>query len=116
MVAGLCPANRVSCVNNTTEGLNQRGLSDIKFAANRNGVDRRHCNEIREPAGQASDSMLAIKLALMRISRATIFTEVSAPQALTVQSLIDNHAVARFQIDYFAAERFNPAANFMTKD
>src|SRR5579875_544415 len=70
-------------------------------------------NIFRERPRQARDPMLAIELALMRISRSAIGTKRITTLAVTVSSLIAHNPIARLQVFHRPANFCDLTAEFM---
>src|SRR5438105_1191613 len=94
----------------------ERGLSRIEHGANRYGIDRRNGDELCQATGQTRDAVLAVELALMRISRATVFAECLTSQTHAIQTLIHHDVIANSQVMHFASNFFNATANLMAQN
>src|SRR6266850_4561873 len=103
-------------MNDAAQRFNQGGFSRVKSRANNNRINGRDCDKFREATRQAGDSMLAIKLALMRITSAAVFANRLAPRAHAVQPLIDDDVITNFKVAYFASLVHHIAIDLVTQN
>src|SRR5215216_4733011 len=103
-------------MDDTPEGLDECRSRDLEWRIYLYGIHARHSHELRQPAGWSGDSVLAIKLALMTVLRATVLTKNLAPPADTVQSLVHHDAIALAQIRNRCAHLFDYASDLVTEN
>src|ERR1041385_5349809 len=103
-------------MNHTAQGFRHRCFSEIKAATDRDRIHRGNTDELSQSTRKSRDPVLRIKLALMGIACAAVLAEGLAPQAMAIQTLIDNDAIAPLQIANFAADFFDAAADLMSQD
>src|SRR5215213_6911652 len=110
------PCDRVGRMNDATERLDERGRRSFERRSDLYCIHCRHCNELREPAWQTGDAMLAIELTLVTILRAAIFTQDFAAAADAIQALVDHDAIAFTQIVDRTTDLLNDARDLVSEN
>src|SRR6476659_3105493 len=108
--------HHVRRMDDATERLDERGRRRLERSSDLDCIHRRHCNELREPTRQTRDAVLAIKLTLVTVASAAIFTQHFTTTTDAIQALIDHDAIAFAQIAHPTAELLDNAGNLVTEN
>src|SRR6185503_1218506 len=108
--------HRVRRMNDAAERLDERCCGSFQGRTNLDRIHRRHRNELCEPAGQASDAVFAIKLTLVTVVSAAVFTKNVAPSADAIQALVHHDAITFAQIRDRTSHLFRDAGDLVSEN
>src|SRR5437868_3114800 len=109
-------SNCIRRMNDATERLHERRGRGLERRRDLHRINCGHGNELSEAARQSSDTVFAIKLALMTISRAAITAKNFTPAADAVQPLVHYNAIAFTQVVDRATHLLDDAGDFVAED
>ncbi len=88
----------------------------LEIRRNSDGV---HCGDgqvLGESAGRAGDSVLGIRIALVRVPRRTVLAKRSSAATQAIETLIDGDAVAEAEVAHRCAQFDHLAGDLVAED